>query len=151
MTDPDDIERRLDEALARLHAVADAEHHVHLEQLFDASQDHSWPPAPNTAHPSFERQARSVRDMIARDEYRVLLPAPMKAMWRRISEPEPVVPEMPPDPIVLDIQKAAALAPWTGRPYVYMWRVAVEQATHRWVAGDSWVEYPPAGQEWRAR
>lgn len=151
MTDPDDVERQLEEALARLKAVADAEHHVHLEQMFDASQDHSWPPAPNTAHPSFERQARFVRDLIAQGKHRVLLPAPMKAMWRRIAEPEQQVPDLPPDPIVLDVQRCFALAPWTEWPYVYMWRVAVEQSTNRWVAGDSWVEHPPPGQDWRAR
>jgi hypothetical protein len=150
MVNPDDEMRRLDEALARLKAVADAEHHVHLEQMFSASQDHSWPPAPNTAHPSFERQAPFVRDMIARDECRVLLPAPGKPLWRLVTEPD-TVPEMPPDPIVLDVRRCWSLAPWTERPYVYMWRVGVEASTNRWVAGDSWAEHPPPGQEWRAR
>lgn len=153
MVNPDDELRRLDEALARLKAVADAEHHIHLEQMFSASRDHSWPPAPNTAHPSFERQASGVRQLIERGEHTVLLPPPMRPLARWLADPNPPAMEdfMPPELVRLDVRRCFALAPWTERPFVYMWRVAVESSTNRWVAGDSWAEHPPPGQEWRAR
>lgn len=151
MIDPEDELRRLDEALARLKAVADAEHHVHLEQVFAESPDAVWPPAPNTAHPSFERQADVVRQLIERGEHTVLLPAPMRPLARWLADPDPPEGFLPPELIRLEVRRCMGLAPWSGRPYVYMWRVAVERSTNRWVAGDSWAEYPPAGQEWRAR
>lgn len=138
MTEPDDGLKRLEEALAWLKAVADAEHHVHLEQMFDASQDHSWPPAPNTAHPSLERHAEFVRQLMDRGEYRVLLAAPRPPLHRMLTiDPAAPIELDDRDPTVLDVRRAAGAAPWVGDPFVWEWRVAVDPKTNRWVAGDS--------------
>lgn len=137
--------------LKRVRARAEAEHFAELEAALSATtEEHSWPPMPNTAHPSFQPQAGFVRELMARGEHRVLL-AVSRSL--RISEPlEEDVSADAPRHVVLDVQRAmTSLAPWTERPFAYMWRVAVESSTNRWVAGDSWVEHPPPGQEWRAR
>lgn len=146
----DEIRRRLDEAFARIRAVGEAQEHVWLEQKFAESPDvFAWPPAPNTAHPSFERQSSFVRGLIAEGKHTVLLaPPPRRARFYAVDDEVDF--DMP-DPIRLEVRRCWALAPWSGRPYVYMWRVGVESKSNRWVAGDSWAEHPPAGQEWRAR
>lgn len=46
----------------------------------------------------------------------------------------------------LTVRRAwTSLVPYVGDPFVYMWRVAVEQSTNRWVSGESWVEHPGMG------
>lgn len=147
-----EVQAHLARVRSRLDVAAKREERERFEQAMAGADEHVWPPAPNTAHPSFERKARFVRELIDRDEYRVLIPAPMKARFLAVDDPAPEMSvEMPSDPIALEVRRCWALAPWSGRPFVYMWRVAVEASTNRWVAGDSWAEHPPLGQEWRAR
>lgn len=144
-------EEEIQAHLEQVRARAEAQHAVELEAALSATtEEHSWPPMPSTAHPSFQQQAGFVRELMARGEHRVLLAVSRPL---RISEPlEEIVSADAPRHVVLDVQRAmTSHVPWTERPYVYMWRVAVESSTNRWVAGDSWVEHPPPGQEWRAR
>lgn len=141
MVNPDDELRRLDEALARLKAVADAEHHVHLEQMFSASQDHSWPPAPNTEHPSLADSAPSIRRTMQRDDcYQVNYVVRRRPRIMGFSDDLIEPPELPIR--TLQVRKAwTNKVPFVGEPFVYVWKVAVDD-TNRWVAGDSWVEHP---------
>lgn len=144
-------EEEIQAHLRRARDRAEAQHVAELEAALAATtEESSWPPMPNTAHPSFDRQARFVRQLMDRGEHTVLLPL-SKPLSRLLVDP-PEAWDVMPSHIMLQVERVLSpLAPWTERPYVYMWRVAVEQSTNRWVAGDAWVEHPPPGQEWRAR
>lgn len=136
--------RRLDEAFTRLRAVAAAEEHVLLEQVAASTPDFSWPPAPNTVHPWMASKADFVRGLMAKGEYRVLLAAPRKPLYRFISEPEQDPSTLAPadDVLHLDVRRCMGAAPFVGDPFVYVWKVAVDKY-NRWVAGESRPEYMP--------
>lgn len=149
MTDPwwtgkseDEIQTHLRQVRAR----ADAQHVAELESALAATTEtFSWPPMPNTAHPSFERQARFVRQLVDRGEHTVMLAVERPLFRTLLMDPSAEVMAEAHQHTTLLVQRAmTSFAPWTERPYIYMWRVAVEQSTHRWVAGDSWVEHPPS-------
>jgi hypothetical protein len=101
----------------------------------------AWVPEPNTEHPSFERQARFVRDAMSKGRHRILLARPLPRSPARFLPPDAPVETSAPamDLIVLQVKKCAGPAPWTEREYRYVWRVAVEEGTNRWVAGDATV------------
>lgn len=144
MTDPDDPMRRLDEVMAQLKALGEAQEHVWLEGKFAASPDPSWPPAPNTAHPSLQDMADSVRRTMAKDDCWQVCYAVRRPLKVTDFDTDPSIDDFP-QTRVLDVERAMGAAPYVGDRFIYMWRVAVDRATNRWVAGDSWVEYPPAG------
>lgn len=152
MTEPDDELCRFDEAMGRMKAVAEAQEHVWLEETAAATPVHSWPPGPNTAHPSFEQQAPFVRRLMDEDRYMVHLPV-HKPLWRFIAEPETDPTADGPKTVTLVVRKVATtLAPYVGDPYGYVWRVAVDESTNRWVSGDAWVEtLPPEPFPWGRR
>lgn len=147
-------EEEIDAHLKRVRARAEAQHVAELEAALAAtSEEFAWPPAPNTAHPSFARQAAFVRELMERGQYTILLAVerPLSARLVLHDDSAEVMAEAHRHTTLLVQLAMTSHAPWTERPYIYMWRVAVEQSTNRWVAGDSWVEHPPPGQEWRAR
>lgn len=141
----DEIQRRLNEALTRIRAVADAEEHVMLEQAAADSPDQSWPPAPSTEHPWMERHAGFVRDWMTDDShYNVMLPVqPPRHRFFAMGMDAPIEPAVN-DKVRLDIHRTFDLAPYVGEPFVWMWKYAADQYG-RWVAGESWAEPIPPG------
>lgn len=133
--------------LAEVRARLEAQHVAELEATLAATtEEFSWPPMPNTAHPSFERQARFVRELMDRGRNTILLAVEQPMFRRLVMDPSVEVMAEAHRQTMLQVERAVtSLAPWTERPYVYMWRVAVESSTNRWVAGNSWVEHPPPG------
>lgn len=139
----DEIQRRLDEAFARIRAVGEAQEHVWLEQKFAESPDHAWPPMPGTAHPSLDRMAAGVRRLMARGEHTVHYHVPRPMKWTIDTEAD-VSADV--DPLgVLQVERVAAAAPWTEWPYRYVWRVAVGDGG-RWIAADDVQVQPMNGR-----
>lgn len=157
MTDPwwtGKSEEEVQAYLRQVRARADAQHVAELESaLASTTEEFSWPPAPNTAHPSFARQAAFVRELMGRGEHTIMLAVerPLSASLFLDDPSAEVMAEAHRHTTLLVQRVMTSFAPWTERPYIYMWRVAVERATHRWVAGDSWAERPSPDAEWRAR
>ena len=56
--------------------------------------------------------------------------------------PKPINADPVDDKRTLTKQKAWALAPYTGKPFVYMWFCATDELG-RSIAGKSWIEYLP--------
>lgn len=98
------------------------------------------PPMPLTEHPDLQYHAGRVRTYMACDKWHVRLINPVShAEWFTQSDSGEFGHE--PKEIMLSVHKAAAAAPWTGWPYWYVWKVAVDDQDHtRWVAGDAYVE-----------
>lgn len=145
MTDDEEM-RRLEQALSQLRAIGEAELHVALEQQADASPDYSWPPAPNTAHPWHEKHADTVRHYMTEGQWDVMVAPPRKPLHRLLSQPMDAAPRFDdrPQPIRMEVRRAAGLAPYVGREFVYEWKVAVDPY-NRWVAGDATPRYRPLG------
>jgi hypothetical protein len=145
----DELMARLDAAMERLEIEASVEAALYFEGLADEAPTFTWPPAPNTAHPSLERQARWVRDWINAGNYNVVLPGPPPPLKRLLAQPMDVVEPELPKKIILTITKAWGLGVHVGDPYVWMWKAAVDE-NGRWICTDSWPEYHP-DEPWRHR
>lgn len=113
-----------------------------LEEALEASGDHSWPPAPNTAHPYFDHAAPFVRRLMDEGKHVVLLPGPIKPLYHYLIDLEPDPTSIQDTRVVLDVRRVSEPAPYVGDPFDYRWRVAVDRHG-RWVAGDSWPQYRP--------
>lgn len=133
----EEIAARLDQALTRLRALAEAEEVVNLEEQAILSPDFTWPPSPSTAHPALEQHAEFVRQWgFARGEQAICLPGPRKPVYRFITEPETEPTIAPSNSILLVVQRVYRPAPYVGRPFVYGWLVAADRY-QRWIADDT--------------
>lgn len=102
---------------------------------------------PDTAHPgladraTFLRRQMSlgVRDLLIFEGHRF---SPLIELEPETRPTEDIIP--------IRVHRCGAPAPWTGRPYVYEWRVALDPSG-RWVASSAWPEWPTgtaADQHW---
>lgn len=91
---------------------------------------------PDTQHLSLAGIAELAREEMAKGRmaFRYFEPGQRRPVWDDAGER--------PTPRTMTIFRAAGLAPYVGRPFVYMWDVATTD-DGRWVAGPSRIEYLP--------
>jgi hypothetical protein len=89
---------------------------------------------PMQCHPAYAGWSESIRrTMDAVDQpYHITAPS-----FRRSAGVYDTIDER-----IFTVKKAWGLAPYVGPPFVYMWRVAVDDLG-RSVSGESWIEYAP--------
>lgn len=98
---------------------------------------------PMTCHPSLNRQAAGVRELIDADRGAIRVPVvkPLRATYQKQSEPTS---DMATTVATFEIQKATGPAPFVGDPRHeradYMWKVAIDSAG-RWVAGEATLHW----------
>jgi hypothetical protein len=150
----DEIQARIEEMHSVLQLRAAIEETEQIERAAVETPAFSWPPMPGTEHPWMERSAATVRHFMAEGRHTVAVAPPRTPHYRFISAADADPMEPPPDPVILNVRRVAAPAPWSGEPFAYMWRVAVDNM-NRWVADDaqtvpgepkSWASTP-----WRPR
>jgi hypothetical protein len=143
MTDPwweGKSEAEIQAHLVEVRARLEAQHVAELEATLAATtEEFSWPPMPGTAHPSLQRIAETARLLMARGAHTVAYTVPRRVSFADFNT-EPSFDDVP-RPRYLTVQKTCYPAPWTGRPYVYSWRVAVNDFK-QWVASDEVTVHP---------
>lgn len=125
---PDRLSRLAAIVEARAARVQDAQ----FEQALADAPEFVWPPDPGTAHPSLERHAVAVRQLMAQGRAAVWVP--VHPSPRTLFDRSPTAQSMQPAPTALQVELVERPAPYAGSPYRYAWQVAVEHCTNRWVA-----------------
>ena len=139
-----DDDERYDELMARFHAWIEAciqrEEAELLATLDDGSESPGFIYQPDTEHPFYAEEAGTVRRQLARRlSYTLMVAKPLPLAAMLTEAPEPFAPFDVPTHR-LEVKRAWGPAPHVGRPFVYMWDVAVDRL-NRWVAGPTRIEY----------
>jgi len=98
------------------------------------------PPAPLEWHPAYREWERTglIHWINEHDnyQYRIHVPFPLRVnSW--VNNPSEVDQWTE---LVLTKHKAYGWAPYVGKPFIYVWYVAIDQF-NRWISGESWIEY----------
>ena len=109
------------------------------------------PEPPLTAHPAYSpREVAFVRQWLA-EGWREVVYLPIPAPLYAIDAPDPDVTTVPePRLRTLCRYKAAAPAPYVGRPFAYRWYVAVDELG-RQITGPAEIVYLMSEAEWDYR
>lgn len=91
---------------------------------------YAWP---DTEHPAYQAQAAMIRHLMETRRGAILLPKLPRAQLFEASASQ-TVETTTIETTTLMIRNAYGPAPYVGKPFCYVWRVAVDEL-ERWVAG----------------
>jgi hypothetical protein len=89
---------------------------------------------PGRAHPAVERHAAVVRTLMTSGLLHILMPRPGQAAW----SPDPELSVLFAPDLVFTVHRVWAEAPYTGCPFVYVWKVALDNLGR--AVGDIYTE-----------
>jgi hypothetical protein len=138
-----DDDYELNEAIERLAMAAKRWEYQEAERLLEEVEPQpAFLYSPDTEHPAYAKECDSIRRFMAKGLRAVRIPVMQKLSWAEYSPAniEPVSSSL--DVRTLDVRRAWGPAPYVGRPFAYMWDVAMDEFG-RWVAGPSEIKYLP--------
>lgn len=129
--------------VSHLRAIVDAQKLVALEAAFAATPDAQACPMPNEVHPAYSDKAQWIRDWLdgkypSFDQHTLRLSVPRRAAFMAEAA-YPISADLP-RVATMTRKHCAGPAPYVGRPFIYVWDVAVD-GYGRAVAADSRIEY----------
>lgn len=137
MTSPDDERFAKLRGLFQGHSVAwDKQVTGTLEQSLRSTVALGASPHPGMVHPSLTRQSSIIRHIMSEGPGMVYIPK-----YSRRDRFAPVPTEITGTHIVLHVREAIGLAPYVGDPFVYSWRVAVDDYGRYVAEEDSTIRY----------